>query len=111
MNHIKTVAVVLLITALPIAPAAFAWERGHEDHDQGERHDRERDRDHDYPGQRWHHYQYCHNDRHDYDDRYRHSRYDHDYGYRPGIVLPLPAFPVIVINRNLREAPIGWNHR
>jgi hypothetical protein len=105
MNHIKTVAVALLITALPIAPAAFAWERGYEDHAHSDRHER----DHDYPGQRWHHYQHCHNDRHDDDNRYRHVHYDYD--YRPGIVLPLPVFPVIVINRNLREAPIGWNHR
>ena len=107
MNHIKTVAIALLIAALPIAPAAFASERGHNDHDHGDRHDR----DHDYPEQRWHHYQYRHDDRHDHDDRFHHVRYDYDFGYRPGIILPLPAFPVIVINRNLHEAPIGWNHR
>jgi hypothetical protein len=100
MNHLKTLAVALLIAALPIAPAAFASEWEHGDHDHGDRHDRHE--------QRWHHYQYRHYDHHDYDDRYRYDQ--HDFGYRTGIVLTLPAFPIIVLNKNLREAPIERHH-
>ena len=101
MNYLKTVTVALLIAALPIAPAAFASERGYGDHDhsRGDHHDR----GHDYHGPRWHHY-----DHHDYDDRYRHDH--HNFGYRTGIVLTLPVSPIIVLNTNLREAPIEWNY-
>jgi hypothetical protein len=103
MNKLKTVTVALLIAVLPVAPAAFASEWEHGDYDHGYRHDR--------PEQRWHHYQYRHydhRDHHDYDDRYGYDH--HDLGYRAGIILTLPAFPVIVVNQRLHEAPIERYH-
>jgi Ni/Co efflux regulator RcnB len=100
MKHLKTVVAALLITALPMTPAAFASERGHDDH--GDRHER----DHDNHGQRWHHYQHRHDNHRDHRDHDDHYRDGHGYSYRTGVVLSLPAFPVIVINKTTLAAPI-----
>lgn len=105
----KKLAAALLIASLPLAPAAFAHERGHDDDDYGRaRYQHDYHREHHW--RQWHRY-----------DRYE-RRYDHDrvYGYygrgwdyRPPVVVPrvvapqvvlplppLPPVPVIVLKKH-----------
>lgn len=98
----KIAALAVLLAAVPLAPASFASDRGHEGrpghhapqygrgYDRGHHygHDRHRHWHHGHPGHRhWH----GGNGYHQYDS-----------GYRPGIVLPLPPPPLIVLDRHLR---------
>ena len=112
MKTMKIATIVLLIAALPMAPAAFASDRGHDNRGQG-RPDQARGHDygHDRHGYRGHHY--GHYNRHHY--RHGHYGYRQDtghYGYggqRAQVVLPfppLPPFPVIVLNKKHHDAQV-----
>jgi hypothetical protein len=106
MNTMKIATIALLIAALPMAPAAFASDRGHGDRGQGRPdHARGHDYGHDRHGYRGHHY--GHRYGHHY---YRHYDTAYYYGGQPAqIVLPfppLPPFPVIVLNRRLNGAHV-----
>jgi hypothetical protein len=100
MKTVKIATIALLIASLPMAPAAFASDRGHGDRGQG-RPDHARGHGHDRHGYRGHHYG------HRYGHHYRHYDAGHYYygGLRTQVVLPFPPFPpllpfpVIVLNR------------
>ena len=113
MKTMKIATIVLLIAALPMAPAAFASDRGHDDNRGQGRPDQARGHDygHDRHGYRGHHY--GHHNRHHY--RHGHYGYRQDtghYGYggqRAQVVLPfppLPPFPVIVLNKKHHDAHV-----
>jgi len=107
MNRIKTIAVAVLVAALPfLAPAAFASDRGHgylghgrPDHARGYGYG------HNQHGYHGHHH------RHHYRHHYRHGHhgaghYSHG-GHGAQVVLPfppLPPFPVIVLNKKHHDA-------
>jgi hypothetical protein len=109
MKRTQTIALALLVAALPLTSAAFASDRGHDDrghggsghtrgHDNGHGHGHGQ---HEYRGHHnHHHYRYDHNGRH-YDTVH--------YGQRAQVVLPfppLPPFPVIVLNKKQHGAHV-----
>ena len=118
MNRTQTLAVALLVAALPFTSVAFASDRDEDDdHERHERH-HERYDDHGYRGHHSrhqyrrhqrprfycaHHHQY-HDHAHDHDEGHgRYNRWE-DRGNR--IVLPfppLPPFPVIIFKHHDRH--------
>jgi hypothetical protein len=115
MNRTQTIAVALLVAALPFASTAFAADRGHGDRGNGHQ-DRDNGHDrHGYRGQHGHdHYRYGyrgHHIKHHY--RHRHDNAGH-YGHRAQVVLPfppLPPFPVIVLNKKHHGAHLEQYRR
>jgi hypothetical protein len=108
MKTMKIATIALLIAALPIAPAAFASDRGHDDRRQG-RPDQARGHDygHDRHGYRGHNYR--HHYRHGHHGYQQNTGYYSQGGHRAQVVLPfppLPPFPVIVLNKIHHDARV-----
>lgn len=97
MKNVKIATIALLIAALPLAPAAFAHER---DHDQYESPRPVRNWEHEDRGRGW-----GHEHRHDRYCRHDDRRYHHYDGYEGGgwgnqrtqIILPLPPLPPLPV--------------
>ena len=115
MNRTQTIAVALLVVALPFASAAYAADRGHGDRDNGHQdhargHDYGHDR-HGYRGKHGHdHYRHGYHGHH-YKHHYRHGHHLNagHYGHGAQVMLPfppLPPFPVIVLNKKLHAAHV-----
>jgi len=111
MNRTQTIAVTLLVAALPFATSLYAADRGHGDHGGG--HSGRSHGHHNDHGGRGH---YGHHNHHGYHHGHNHFYYGPGYvpGYFPGnysyggpdiqVVLPfppipLPPFPVVVLNK------------
>ena len=102
MKNLKIAGVALLIAALPLAPAAFANDLGHD------RHESRRpahSKGHEYrghlSGHERHYYRHGHYDYHRYQQSsYRHydgyESYDQN-GYRTQIILPIPPLPPLPV--------------
>jgi hypothetical protein len=105
MKNIKIASIALLIAALPLAPAAFAHERDHDQYE-SQRSARNWEREeHEDRRQNWgHEHRHSHYCRHD-EPRYSRTYYrDYD-GYenrgwetqRTQVILPLPPLPPLLV--------------
>jgi hypothetical protein len=106
MKTMKIATIALLIAALPMAPASFASDRGHDDRRQG-RPDQTRGHDygHDRDGYRGHHYGQ-HNRHHYRHDHYGYRQDTGHYGYGGQRAQVVPPFPVIVLNKIHHDARV-----
>jgi len=109
MNRTKTLAVALLIAALPFASATYASERGHDNRGQGRpEHARGHDAGHDRHGYRGHHGR--HHYRHNHHNRH-HNVGHSGHGARVALPFPpLPPFPVIVLNKKHHNGHAELRH-
>jgi|GEM_PF-3152052 len=107
MNRIKTIAVAVLVAALPfLAPAASASDRGQGDRGYG-RPDHARGHGYGHQhGYRGHHHRHHHRHHYRHGHHHRPGHYSHG-GHGTQVVLPfppLPPFPVIILNKKHHDA-------
>lgn len=114
MNRIQTVAIALLVAALPFASATQAADRGHGDRGQRyQDHARGHDNGYNRHGHHnRHHYRHGQNGHHGNNGggHYGHRHHGNiHYGQRATFALPfppLPPFPFIVMNQRHHSAHI-----